>query len=873
MNLSSIAGPLPSITGATNWAVIVLTIAILGADRTTIAQQSTELEQKRNDDSELLDGLRERRLFDVAEFYCRDQLAQPTIDETSQSTLIVELMKIQTTMAILSTAESRAEAWDAVEATSTDFDRTFPDHPRKILVQIQQALSHLSHGRLLRQEIDAEMATNTARLEALAEIRIARSLFGNLQREISNAIPDQRGRTLTAHELTSEQLLHLVKNVQYQLAVCDLNRAQLYKPSERLNRIDALNGVSQKLIEVQRSVSDGEPLWWKTKLGQIECLRLLGDSTEARALADSLTRKTTPYSTRVLLLEQKARVAIELGNEKYSQSVLTEFNQLNTRSAELELAIVKLAADLAARASTEARKQEWISFAAELSKSIQQTHGEYWGRRADLVLISATGVANNGTGSSKPVTNTNSNQPPTNASNNVELNLLVRLADEAERKERWDDALKAYDRAAKFALSLNEPDQALRLEYRAGKILENQGKHRLAAQRLTSIAIRDGRLSLAPSVHLVGCWNFAKAIQNDQPDQRKQFQELLLDHLRRWPSGTNADQVRIWLAGEFQASQKWNEAFDVFILIGNDSPHLTKAIEGAIACANRVLLTLKQANLSTKSMAARMVEQLTQKLRSLQASSSAAARLILACADLDLSFGTRQPNPSLVPTLIPIETATDTTLANAAKAIHAATISLVEAEKAKQLVSQIGKDERALGQCERCLNAMTENPALGARLKNAQELRLEVIELALKIPEMQQPSNSVNKTRWMMKKADALSAVNRYSESIAVLKELEKQYPRNAGVKMQLARAMSIQFEKTDPTIPLDKWRRIAAQLTSHSANWYEAKYEVARLLIESGDSTAATKLLKYIQAIPPGWENSLLKSKFEQLLRRSEGE
>ena len=99
----------------------------------------------------------------------------------------------------------------------------------------------------------------------------------------------------------------------------------------------------------------------------------------------------------------------------------------------------------------------------------------------------------------------------------------MRLADEADRKELWDDARKAYDRAAKLALSLGELDQALRIDFRAGKTLEKQGKHRLAAERMTTSAIRDATLSLAPSVHLVGCWNFAKAIQSNQPQQRKQF--------------------------------------------------------------------------------------------------------------------------------------------------------------------------------------------------------------------------------------------------------------------------------------------------------------------------------------------------------------
>lgn len=861
-----------SIWHSSRLAAWVLAVVLVGSHDFAMGQVAAGDKQKLSDDREVVDGLRRRRLFEIAEFYCRDQLAQPTIDPTSQSTLVIELMKTQTTNAVLSDVADRAAAWQAVKATSTEFERTNPDHPRIFLVQVQQALSHIAHGRLLRQELDAEMAADSARVEALTEIRTARLLLGNLQRDIAKAIPDQRGRSLTEHELSSEQLLNLNNNVQYQLAVCNLNRAQLYEASDRLNRIDALNSVSQRLTEVQRSASEGQPLWWKTKLGQIECLRLLGASANARLLAESLTRKKVPISTLLLLLEQKARVAIELGNEEYSRTILTEFNDLNIRTAQLELAIIELAVDLAARALTEERKREWIAFAAELSGTIERTYGGYWGRRADLILISATGVADNGSGTSDPVRITNSGHSATDTSNNVKLNLLIRLANEAARKELLDDALKAYGRAARLALSLNETEQALRMDFRAGKILEQQGKHGLAAERLTASAIRNERLRLAPSAHLIGCWNFAKSIQNNQPEGRKQFEKLLLDHLHRWSSGSSADQARIWLASEFQADQKWHAAFDVYLQVANDSPFLKQAIEQGIACANRVLLARQKAGSATQPIASQLTGQLSQKLRSLQKTDPIAAQLQLAQAELDLVFGSRQPNANLTKSLELIEVAGQEALANTARAIHAVSVVITEPETANQLVNQIAGDERALSLCERCLAAVLDNPAIADRAKNVNSLRLVVIETALSIPSMQQPVGATRRTSWMLRQSAALTALDRHSESIVVLKELEKKFPRNAGVQMQLGRAMSLQYGKTDPQKPLDKWRRIATRLKSHSSNWYEAKYEVARLLFESGDSIGATKLLKFIQANPPGWDNSPLKPKFEQLLRKCEG-
>jgi len=68
----------------------------------------------------------------------------------------------------------------------------------------------------------------------------------------------------------------------------------------------------------------------------------------------------------------------------------------------------------------------------------------------------------------------------------------------------------------------------------------------------------------------------------------------------------------------------------------------------------------------------------------------------------------------------------------------------------------------------------------------------------------------------------------------------------------------------------LKQWRSIASRTTAHTKVWYESKLNVARLLHESGKSPEAAKMLKYIKAVPPGWEKSELKTEFETLLLKS---
>ena len=65
----------------------------------------------------------------------------------------------------------------------------------------------------------------------------------------------------------------------------------------------------------------------------------------------------------------------------------------------------------------------------------------------------------------------------------------------------------------------------------------------------------------------------------------------------------------------------------------------------------------------------------------------------------------------------------------------------------------------------------------------------------------------------------------------------------------------------------LRQWRRIAAMARPRTELWFEAKLQVAQLLVSGGQPGEARKLLEFIRAVPPGWNNSPLAGQFEQLL------
>ena len=844
------------------WQWLLGLILVLLVPASGFCQQDT-LAVERQDTSALVEGLRQRRLFATAEFYCREQLKKPDLDATSEVGLIIELMKTKTMKALLSPQDERDQAWKEVQVTSADFLTEKIDHPRKLLVQVQQALSHLTRGQMLSREIESQMADESARTQALDEIKIARSSLDDLQREISKKIPEQQGRTLDSNELAVDQLLNLKNNIQYQLAQCNLIRAQLYLPDDRLNRIDALNGVTEKLTEVQRLTSEGQLLWWNTKLSQIECYRLLNAPDRARTLAQSLEKYKAPLSIAQRLAQQTALNAIALGDRTYSKLTFEKLEKFRPPTPDLELALLELAISLSAGTTDKQKKQNWISLAFKRSQAIKREHGPYWGRRAELMLINTVGVP--ASSSENDLTGTSQSPPNvTKQPNSIELELLIRLATEAERKKEWDDALNALQRASDLAKSQADSKTALNLQIRLAKILENQGKHRLAADRLTASAIEYASEPVASAAHLIGCWNYAKSISTKDPKSRPPFQTLLLQHLEQWPAAASSNQARVWLAQERINLGDWEHGLELYLAVTNAYPQLNSVIDQIINCARQ---TLRLSSETTLLKCKNIVSQLSSRASNLPADTSLRIKLELAQFEIDWQFGTRQllsDNREKVEQVAAGDNTENLALANA---LLVALYAESDPKSAAQRIAAIGDNLVTLQQCEQLLNF---SAAEATANQNLNTVKLAIVNTVLGLPELQQTSQAKQKDNWQLKRAAVLIALKKYQEASQTLTDLEQKYPKNADIQMQLARALTAEFEESSPEIPLKKWRRIATRLKKNTPNWYEAKYQVARLLLKSGDRESAAKLLKYMKAIPPGWSQSKLKPQFESLLLKS---
>ena len=245
-----------------------------------------------------------------------------------------ELIRSKIVEAASLTGTQRRESWQRAHHLVDEFLRTDPQHPQKLLIDVQDALTYYSHGNLIAQEIAAEIQSTDARDIALQQFRSAKKHFAAIEAEIGRQLPLARSQTRSAGELTAEQLVNLKNNVRFQLARIDLARAEMYDAIDKLNRVDALQQVLARLDELTRQTNSDVPLWWQAQTARVHCLRLMERFDQALGVFKNLPDMELTDELKVGLLTQQVLLAAETGQIVQGASRNRDEATLNRSSAE-----------------------------------------------------------------------------------------------------------------------------------------------------------------------------------------------------------------------------------------------------------------------------------------------------------------------------------------------------------------------------------------------------------------------------------------------------------------------------------------------------------------------------------------------------------
>nr|ADI22881.1 hypothetical protein [uncultured Rhizobium sp. HF0500_35F13] len=328
-----------------NWPVLLLILLVFTA---TARAQSTE--------PELLDGLRQRGLFELARVHCQSQLklSQPPRQQVEWT---VEWMRTLAAEAQQAGAAEQEQLWKSAADIAADFIAQQPRNPRSLLVAVHAALLQLSRGQLQRLEAeiasDSGAATELARQQLRLAIRQLQQLDGEMLQLIRQAPQQSQG-----DEFSSGELLSLQNNLRFQLGRAYRQQALSY-PDDSQDRIAALGRATEQLEKPLTQLAEDDPLTAQVLLELAAVARLRKQSAQAALLLERL-EKIQP-AVRLVLAARAEKIQLALANGETASAI--ELLQLPRRlsgeiSPNLDMALLDTYLTLARDADS-----RWIAAA------------------------------------------------------------------------------------------------------------------------------------------------------------------------------------------------------------------------------------------------------------------------------------------------------------------------------------------------------------------------------------------------------------------------------------------------------------------------------------------------------------------------------
>ncbi len=802
-----------------------------------------------DEDERFLEGLRQRRLFELAEIYCTERLAGAQLPPAVQGDLAVELIRTYALHAANSPPDQREELWKAARSAAADFQRKSPQHPRGILVRMQDALTLLSQGELARQELEAGAGDPAE--SARKALRDATKLLADLDKEIDREIPLRRRGQLKPEELTADELTSLEHNAIHQLARAYRNQALLYD-AKSADQVAGLTRASELLQKPLAVLGPEEPLAWQIRLDLALCLRLVDNLEGAKEQVEQVDRDGVDPARRLQARAEAIRIELAGKNLQQAQTLAKEGGTQAGVSADFDFALFELRlalwrAAFAAKDEPAAKKHQEL--AIKLAESLDDTHGPYWGRRADQHLIRS--------------------QP-----GGAGTEILSRAADNLYRKKEFDQAVAAYDAAATQARAGGNADGAFELAYKAALVQEQRQKHADAARRFRALAVALPTHKEAAEAHLRGVWNEAKEAARDV-EAEQAYVTMLAEQIATWPQSESAAQARLWL-GKWHAGRKeWAPAVDAFAGITRESLHFPAAVASIAPCWQEHLRSLAAAGKQTEAEAERAaawfdaaIVGTENKLPEKWTATDRLSAIEMAKILLDYRPDKYREAEGILQTAL--DHAGDAPPVWKAEAQSQLVLAIAgqsgRREDALTMLSQIGQASP-----EQLLDLLAGLSAVISRSRK--EVRPQIAGIQLQAADLLWPKRAKltkNAALALARiRAEALAATNKRAEALGAFAVLAKENPDSAAIQEGYADLLL----SDDATVKksLDQWRRILSRAKPRDELWFKAKYSVALAQFKLGQKKEAAAVLRYTLELPPGLANTVWQDKYQTLLRECE--
>lgn len=790
-----------------------------------------------------LEGLRARRLYELAEKFCEDQLTETELVEQQRADLVVELSRTLAEHALAVPPGEALPLWERAGAVARVYAEKFPQSPRLILVRLQGALARLAEGEAARFDAHEDYAS-----PAMEDTRrILRDAIGQLEevvKLVASGLRQTATPRMTSDELTAAELQSLELNVNLELARALRNQAECYPPASA-DRINSLTRAGEALSTLARHKTQNL-LYWRATFEQIARLRLLGDLRAAEQQLEAAATQRPPAQVEQQLRCERIRVALARGNV---DDALAEAGTAADRVPSAELDFARMEAFLAA-AKREADRHkdadaaEWQRRAVDQAVAIRRAFGGPWMRRADSML--AASVAGRG-GSQTYAT-------------------LAFSAAGYYRGGEMEKAIAAFDQAARKATEEKLTNEAVEAAYSAATIEKERGNYAEAKKRYEQIAAGSPEAPQAAPAHLMAAFCAGQIAQAEKPPKLDEYQRLLREHVAKWPNTETASQAYSWLGRLAELERKWPEAVDLLSKVKPADPQYGTAVDALGRSYESWLADTRAAGGDTRALADRALNALEAASRAAsdrgakpdagtRAASLAAARIWLT----ELPNGAL-PAERLLLTALADPEAPATWKPEAHRWLVPALVLQGKGGRADAIAEEFTSGAQQLQLLEVLARVRHAQADLDARLKLAQ------LELDVQTQLLEQPGGLDGDALRSVRRSYArtLAETGRRQQGLEALQQLAHEFPRDGQTSEELATLLG-EGNQADQGLALKVWMDVARKSRPGTARWFRSHAGLASTQLKLNQRKEARETVAHVLAKYPSLDGEF-KARFDGL-------
>ena len=830
------------------WRMILgLAVCLLGSSSGLVAADYLI----ETEDSQLLEGLRKRGLFQVAQSHCQRHLETSGLSMLERTEWTIEWIRTHAQHALSLPADARPPQWQQARKVASDYLQRYPRYPQRTLVEVQDALTLLARGELLRQEAAISLQPQQRRKVALETLRMAVRMLEKIDSTLNKMIPTAPDKTGEDHSFSRRRLMSLQVHVQFQLARAFRNQGLCY-PQGSDDQIAALQKALNQLAKPLTQLAPEDALVGPIRRDQSICFRWLGDLEQARKTIVPLQQVVG--DPKLQLQARAELIWIELVSNRLpaAMKLLQQNPRIgNITSPELDLARLEISLvqwQQARQQNQTAVAQQWQQRAVKMVGFLESQHGAYWGRRAETRLLRIAG------------------------SDTSNLEILHRTADDLFLKGKMEEALAAYEQGAVMAEKAGATSEAFQLWYKAALIEQKRKRFDAYVKRLRELAGRFKSHPQSSSAHLQAI-QLTYLLLKDETRDRSGYRQLLEEHLAHWSDSSTASQARVWLGNELRRQGELEQAIEVYQGVSIEFPQYVAVLDLLETCWELQLKTvaadpaqLGEARGEAVQFFEAVVLGTEGQLPRRWSPATRQAVLIAARLRLQGSATGLARVESMIQAAMQGQPTAEADWVFSARGL----LVLALAGQDKKEAAAIALKQLAGGEPLQILETIASLANLARKATGNAKIQLARMQLTLvtQLQSRQEELSADDQLRLVHLRGQALADAGQQAAALQVFQKLATDHPRSGSIQETYAQLLSAADDPARRQQALQQWRRVAQYSRPKTTRWYRAKYYVALTYFRLGQAEQTAARLRYLQATS-GWEDSGMKPQFEALLKR----